>query len=73
MKASGNRSRIVLQTKVQHVQEAIASLSRLQTDRIDLYLFIRSTPIRRSMKDWKPSQELSNTPLSRTVRWAQDF
>ena len=46
LKASGNRSRIVLQTKVttnftkQHVQEAIdASLARLQTDWIDLYLF----------------------------------
>jgi aryl-alcohol dehydrogenase-like predicted oxidoreductase len=46
LKASGNRSRITLQTKVttnftqQHVQEAIdASLQRLQTDWIDLYLF----------------------------------
>jgi aryl-alcohol dehydrogenase-like predicted oxidoreductase len=46
LKASGNRSRVVLQTKVttsftkQHVQEAIdASLERLQTDWIDLYLF----------------------------------
>jgi len=46
LKSSGNRSRIVLQTKVttnftrQHIQEAIdASLERLQTDWIDLYLF----------------------------------
>jgi 1-deoxyxylulose-5-phosphate synthase len=46
LKASGNRSHIVLQTKVttnftrQHVLEAIdASLERLQTDWIDLYLF----------------------------------
>jgi 1-deoxyxylulose-5-phosphate synthase len=46
MKASGNRSRITLQTKVttnftrQHVQEAIdGSLQRLQTSCIDLYLF----------------------------------
>jgi aryl-alcohol dehydrogenase-like predicted oxidoreductase len=46
LKASGNRSRIILQTKVtanftkQHVLEAInASLQRLQTDWIDLYLF----------------------------------
>jgi aryl-alcohol dehydrogenase-like predicted oxidoreductase len=46
LKASGNRSRIALQTKVttnftqQHVHEAIdASLQRLQTDWIDLYLF----------------------------------
>lgn len=46
LKSSGNRSRVVLQTKVttnftrQHVQEAIdASLNRLQTDWIDLYLF----------------------------------
>ena len=46
LKASGNRSRVVLQTKVttnftkQHIQEAIdASLERLQTDWIDLYLF----------------------------------
>jgi 1-deoxyxylulose-5-phosphate synthase len=46
LKASGNRSRVTLQTKVttnftkQHVQEAIdASLQRLQTDWIDLYLF----------------------------------
>jgi aryl-alcohol dehydrogenase-like predicted oxidoreductase len=44
--SSGNRSRVVLQTKVttnftkQHIQEAIdASLERLQTDWIDLYLF----------------------------------
>ena len=46
LKTSGDRSRITLQTKVttnftqQHVQEAIdASLQRLQTDWIDLYLF----------------------------------
>jgi 1-deoxyxylulose-5-phosphate synthase len=46
LKASGKRSRIVLQTKImtnftkQHIQEAIdASLGRLQTDWIDLYLF----------------------------------
>ena len=46
LRASGTRPRIVLQTKVttnftkQHVQEAIdASLDRLQTDWIDLYLF----------------------------------
>jgi aryl-alcohol dehydrogenase-like predicted oxidoreductase len=46
LKATGNRSRITLQTKVttnftkQHVLEAIeASLRRLQTDWIDLYLF----------------------------------
>ena len=46
LKASGHRSRITLQTKVstnftkQHLQEAIdASLQRLQTDWIDLYLF----------------------------------
>jgi aryl-alcohol dehydrogenase-like predicted oxidoreductase len=46
LKSSGNRSRVVLQTKVttnftrQHLQEAIdASLGRLQTDWIDLYLF----------------------------------
>jgi aryl-alcohol dehydrogenase-like predicted oxidoreductase len=46
LKASGNRSRITLQTKVttnftqEHVQEAIdESLKRLQSDWIDLYLF----------------------------------
>jgi len=46
LKSSGNRPRILLQTKVttnftrQHIQEAIdASLERLQTDWIDLYLF----------------------------------
>jgi aryl-alcohol dehydrogenase-like predicted oxidoreductase len=46
LKTSGNRSRITLQTKVttnfthQHVREAVdASLQRLQTDWIDLYLF----------------------------------
>ncbi|MSO21834.1 MAG: aldo/keto reductase [Acidobacteria bacterium] len=46
LKANGNRSRIVLQTKVstnftkEHVRDAIeASLERLQTDWIDLYLF----------------------------------
>jgi aryl-alcohol dehydrogenase-like predicted oxidoreductase len=46
LKASSNRSRVVLQTKVttnftrQHVRETIdASLERLQTDWIDLYLF----------------------------------
>ena len=46
LKSTGNRSRVVLQTKVttnftrQHVQDAIdASLNRLQTDWIDLYLF----------------------------------
>ena len=46
LKANGHRSRITLQTKVttnftkQHVLEAIdASLQRLQTDWIDLYLF----------------------------------
>lgn len=46
LKANGNRPRIVLQTKVttnftkQHIREAIdASLARLQTDWIDLYLF----------------------------------
>ena len=46
LKTTGNRSRITLQTKVttnfthQHVREAVdASLQRLQTDWIDLYLF----------------------------------
>ena len=46
LKASGNRSRITLQTKVStnftklHIQEAIdASLHRLQTEWVDLYLF----------------------------------
>ena len=46
MKRNGNRSQVLLQTKVttnftkQHIQEAIdASLERLQTDWIDLYLF----------------------------------
>ena len=46
LKSSRNRSRVVLQTKVttdftrQHIQDALdASLTRLQTDWIDLYLF----------------------------------
>jgi aryl-alcohol dehydrogenase-like predicted oxidoreductase len=60
LKSSGNRSRVVLQTKVttdftrQHVQEAIdASLGRLQTDWIDLYLFHSSdakTPLEEGLE-----------------------
>jgi predicted aldo/keto reductase-like oxidoreductase len=60
LKASGNRSRVLLQTKVttnftkQHIQEAIdASLERLQAHWIDLYLFHSFDARRRSQRAWK--------------------